>query len=453
VAGHHAAGAPPRGGPADLIVKRIAPAGVAIAAALAWSGCGSSPPSSCQRPTSPPATLSGNDRRSPAIATDGAGAAIVAWESLAGLGIEATSRDAAAQGWQPPVTISAAAAHDVSVAMDPEGGAIAAWQRQPVGGTERIEVADRRPGGAWTAPTVVSAAGTRARQPVAGLDGRGDAIVVWRRDTTGDRAVIEVTERAAGGGWTAPRVLSGPDVRARRPRLAVAPDGAAVVVWEERVAGVARIGAASRLPDGTWSPPARVAGSVAESHEPDVAIGADGHATAVWIGDDGDGAGVFAADSPGDGSWARPQLLAHGEAPPREVPRPGRADTGADVAALPDGRTVAAWTLYDAGADVVATATGSGGTWTPARRISHGSVAGGVQVAALAGGGAALAWEELDGGLIRARTTRVDGARNGCVDLSVARSETGGVRVAGGAVPLVAFVDLNRSRVQVAPIP
>jgi hypothetical protein len=78
-----------------------------------------------------------------------------------------------------------------------------------------------------------------------------------------------------------------------------------------------------------------------------------------------------------------------------------------------------------------------------------------VQVAVLAGGVAAAAWEELDGGLIRARVARlaVDGAPLVCADLSAARAESGAVRLVGGSAASVVFVDFNRSRVQVAPIP
>jgi hypothetical protein len=387
------------------------------------------------------------------IAGDGAGGAVVAWGSLAGRGVEATVRDRASAAWDRPVTLSAPAARDVDVAMDPAGDALAVWQRQPVGGAERIEVAARAPGARWGAPTVISTPDRPARQPVVEMDGRGAAIVAWRRDSGGENAVIEVAERAPDGRWSRPRALSDPHRRARRPRLAVAPDGAAVVVWEERVADVAAIAAASRLPDGSWSAATVISGQVAKAHEPDVAIGASGDATAVWIAGDDDGAGMYAATSRSDGSWDAPQRIATGDAPPHEVPRPGRAGTGADVAELPDGRVVAAWTLYAGGADVVATATRTGGTWSPPRRVSRSDIGGGVQVAALAGGGALLAWEELAGGLIRARTARVADGPGECVDLSGARSETGGVQVAGGAVPLVAFLDLNRGRVAVAPGP
>ena len=434
-------------------MKRAAALAAAGAAALAVAGCGSPEPSSCRPPDAAPTTVSGSDRRAPVVANDGAARAVVAWESLAGRGVEATVRDRASAGWGPPVAISAPAARDVDVAMDPAGDAIAVWQRQPVGGAERIEVAARPPGGAWSSPTAISAQGTRARQPVVDMDGRGGAVVAWRRDSGGVNAVIEVAERGVDGRWSRPRALSDPDRRARRPRLAVAPDGAAVVVWEERVDGVAAVGAATRTPGGRWSPAAVISGAVVKSHEPDVAIGASGNATAIWIAGDDDGAGAFAAASRSDGSWEAPRRLAPGDAPPREVPRPGRAGTGADVAVLPDGRAVAAWTLHAGGADVVATATRTGGTWGSPRRVSRGGIGGGVQVAALAGGGALLAWEELGDGLIRARAARVASGPAGCVDLSAARSETGGVHVAGGAVPLVAFLDLNRSRVAVATSP
>jgi hypothetical protein len=40
-----------------------------------------------------------------------------------------------------------------------------------------------------------------------------------------------------------------------------------------------------------------------------------------------------------------------------------------------------------------------------------------------------------------------------CADLTGARTESGAVRLVGGSAPSAVFVDFNRSRVQVAPIP
>jgi hypothetical protein len=65
-----------------------------------------------------------------------------------------------------------------------------------------------------------------------------------------------------------------------------------------------------------------------------------------------------------------------------------------------------------------------------------------------------ITWEELDGGLIRARAELVAADRGaGCSDLSAGRAETGGVRSAGGSAPVAVFVDLDRGRVKVADLP
>jgi hypothetical protein len=177
----------------------------------------------------------------------------------------------------------------------------------------------------------------------------------------------------------------------------------------------------------------------------------------VWIGRDDQGIAAFVSERTDGAAWSAPRAVGRGSARPRELARPGRADTGPDVAILPDGRAVAAWTLVQDGANRLGTAIrDANGRWdTPIGQPGAGGPAGGAQVAPVAGGGALLAWEELDGGLIRARSQHIavgDGTER-CADLSTARSETGGVRLAGGSAPAGVFIDLNRGRVRAANLP
>lgn len=436
---------------------RIAAAGSAVVALVAvlavLSGCASTAgSSSCAPPSASPQTLSGADRRDAVAATDGGAGAVAAWESTTGGPIEASLRSGS---WSVATPVSRDGARDPSVAMSPGGAAVAVWQWQPVGRERTIEVATSRADGTWTAPATLSAPEASARDPQVAVDGTGHATTVWRRDTDGDHAVVEVAEQEADGDWSMPRSISAGEVRARRPRLAVAPDGAAAAVWEQRVDGTQGVAVATRSSSGAWSAPSVVSTGVRSTQEPDVAIGPLGAAVAVWIGRDSSGIGVFAATNDGQTGWSTPVPIGRGDDRPRELSRPGRADTGADVAMLPDGRPVAVWTLVQGGANRLGAAIGDGaGRWTELPAPGSGGPAGGVQVVPAAGGGALVTWEELDGGLIRARSESVgsDGG-TGCRDLSAGRSETGGVRPAGGSAPIAVFIDLNRGRVEVADLP
>lgn len=400
-------------------------------------------------------TLSGADRRDPAVATDGGARAVAVWESGTGGPIEASMR-MADRAWTAATALSRDGARDPSVAMDPAGDAIAAWEWQPVGGSRTIEMSSAGPDGIWSPPTMLSTPGAAAHDAQVAMDGTGRAIVAWRRDTTGPDAVIEVAERRVDGAWGMPRPISTDGARARRPRLAVAPNEAAALVWEQRVDGNRAVAAATRSPKGTWSGPTVVSAGVRRTQEPDVAIGPLGAAVAVWIGRDDQGIGVFVAEHADGAAWSPPRGVGRGNDRPRELARPGRADTGADVAVLPDGRAVAAWALFRGGENRLGTAIRDAhGSWiAPSDQPGAGGPAGGVQVAPMAGGGALLAWEELDGGLIRARVRRIAAGGGGdrCADLSAARSETGGVRLAGGSAPAAVFIDLNRSRIRVADL-
>lgn len=380
---------------------------------------------------------------------------VAIWESLTGGPVEGSVHTT--DTWSTAAPLSGRYARFPSVAVSPNGAAIVTWQLPFSAHTTTVQVTTRDTGGMWSAPVDVSPPGTHAREPRLALTGDGTALLVWRRDTGGGDTVIEATERPPGGQWSPPRGLSDPTVRAKRPRLAIAPNGAAALVWEQTVDGRLTVVAATRDPDGRWTDPVTLTGATAAGHEPNVAIGPTGTATVVWIEETSGGAAVMAASRTAGGVWPAPVVIGRGSALPHETPRPGRAETGADVAALPDGRIAAVWTIVDGTTNrAQAAVTRPDGTWTAATALSKpGAAASGVQVVALAGGDAAAGWEELDGGLIRARVARLaqDGSVSLCTDVTAAVAESGAVRLVGGSAPTAVFVDLNRSRVQVAPIP
>jgi len=446
-------------GRGDSHVNRTRVVGLAAAvvavAAIPLSGYGTSNRPSCATPSSPPATLSGNDRRDPVVASDGGSGIVAIWESLTGGPVEASARTPTGT-WSAAAPLSGPYARFPSVAVSPAGATVAAWQMPESVQTTAVQVTTRDASGVWSPPFDVSPPRRHAREPQIALTGNGTALLVWRRDTTGGDTVIEVTERPLGGQWSTPQTLSDPSVRSKRPRLAVAPNGAAALVWEQNVDGRLTVVAATRAADGRWSAPLTLSGAD-EGHEPDVAIGPTGTAAAVWIDETENGAAVMAASHSEDGTWSTPVVIAHGFALPHETPRPGRADTGADVAVLPGGRVAAVWTIVDDGTNRAQSATTRpDGTWAAATALSKpGAAASGVRVTALAGGGVAAGWEELDGGLIRAHVARLapDGSAPRCRALTAAVAESGAVRLVGGSAPTAVFVDFNRSRVQAGPIP
>ena len=389
------------------------------------------------------------------MASDGGGTVVAVWERLTAGPIEA-AHIRPDGSWSRPVAISGDDARDPAVAVSPGGATTAVWQQPVDRDTTRIFAADRGADGRWGAPVPVSPAGAHAREPQIATTGDGTTIVVWRRQSTGDRTVIEVVERAPRSPWGTPRRVSTTTARALRPRLAATVPGAAAVVWTQQIDGDERVAAATRTASGQWSSEVVLTGAGQQGREPDVAVAPTGDATAVWVGEDTQSVGAFSASFTPSMGWSPALALARADARPRELARPGRAETGADVAALVDGRFVAGWELTtDDTSRAVVAARAPGGPWTAPRELSRAhAVAGGVQVANAGAGIVAAAWEERDGGLIRARAAFVsaDGDVRQCHDLTAAVTESGSVRVATGTSAAAVFVDLNRNRVQAAVV-
>ena len=84
--------------------------------------------------------------------------------------------------------------------------------------------------------------------------------------------------------WTLPQALSSPSVKATGPRLAVAANGDATVMWRQRSAsGVVRMVASTRFGGGPWSSPTSVSGGgTANKTQHALAMNPVGGAVAVW---------------------------------------------------------------------------------------------------------------------------------------------------------------------------
>jgi hypothetical protein len=133
--------------------------------------------------------------------------------------------------------------------------------------------------------------GVTSEPPEVAVDDGGNAIIAWSRDT-GDRDLVEVSERPAGGGFPPPamaRILS-TNVATHRstgPALAMVPDGRALVLWTHRIgAGSPEVQYSERT-GTTWSSPQLASKPTEAARLPDVAVAANGAAVASWIADVG----------------------------------------------------------------------------------------------------------------------------------------------------------------------
>jgi len=171
-----------------------------------------------------------------ASAGDAGGDAAVIWTT--GGRVTASTRSPSA-GWSSAVGLSPAGetAFSPAVVVRPDGGFVVAWVAQRSGDVV-VEASVRAPGGAWSAPVVVSAQGVYSVGAVqVAVDAAGTVLAVWGQATTLNTPRVVSASLPAGGGWSAPVTLAAPTGTAiRQVSVAVNAAGAAVVGWT-RTAG------------------------------------------------------------------------------------------------------------------------------------------------------------------------------------------------------------------------
>src|SRR3954447_23932123 len=146
----------------------------------------------------------------------------------------------------------------------------------------------------WTSQPYqrVSQAQTNGDLPRVGADAAGKAVLAWR-EADGGKDRIRVATRTPGGYFTtvafpAGGFASAAGTDANKPRVAVAPDGSAMVVWDRLIQTnptvIRAVEGVYRSQLGAWGPVETIAtggGPIGG----DVAIDAQGNVTVAWIED------------------------------------------------------------------------------------------------------------------------------------------------------------------------
>lgn len=203
----------------------------------------------------------------------------------------------------------------------------------------------------WGLPaSTLSTVATTAQAAQVAVAPDGTTTVVWSQTnpTESSSTVIMAATRLRGqAGFGAPQRISGPALGAHvEPKIAVGPDGTAVVVWKEggidEIFATTRAAGQTSFPDDAPQLLYPASGSLVLS--PDVAAAPDGSFTAVWVA----GTTVMAATrlAGETGFSGSPDLLGTGDGV--ELPR---------LAAAPDGSIVAVWTGVTAGVGATQTRT------------------------------------------------------------------------------------------------
>ncbi len=200
-----------------------------------------------------------------AMADDGGAVAI--WETYARVGesstnwvLHAARRARFGSSWGSASDLSPPLVspfnHAAKVAMDPTGNAVIVAQ-QLGANPARTESALTSPAGSdlWSAPQLISTAGTTASSPRVTVDGSGLATAAWADFTSGSGGIFVATGQIPANVWTPPVRISLPGVLAGDPEVDTNRAGNAAVTWQ-RIGGSGAVEATVRPGSSSpWSTP------------------------------------------------------------------------------------------------------------------------------------------------------------------------------------------------------
>ena len=260
---------------------------------------------------------------------------------------------------------------------------------------------------AWLSASKLSRPGQSAEAPQVAVDAQGDALAVWQRfSVEAGEQIIEASSRPAGSGsWQPALPISGAKAESSLPQVALDAEGDATAVWLSKEGTKYSIEASTRTgPTGSWQTPVTLAelGETPPAEpRPDLAENAQGEAVAVWHRLEGPTTIVEASSRPAAGaSWLAPKTLSENG----EDMHP--AEVGIDAA----GDATAVWEGKGVDSQIEAASRPAGGEWQPQGPIS-GELANEPRVAVNARGDAVAIWERFEGSEIIEAATRPAGAK------------------------------------------
>ena len=250
-----------------------------------------------------------------------------------------------------------------SVVSAPDGTTVAAWQRRDdgCGGVTRVEVAVRLPGGAFSAPSVLSNAAAESVDPALAVDASGTAIAVWV-----ENGFISYSQRPPGGSFAPAQTIPASSV-AGAPAVAIG-GGTVVVTW---IAGSNTKVAVKPAGSATFDPITTFATAGEPSFDPDVAMNEAGDAVVSWRTEGVTLDSVRAAARPAGGAFTAPLATVF------STPLDGDHIDLPKVALDPLGRATLLWAHYDSAVArhvIRSSARSTSGDFGPSEAVSDPSL-------------------------------------------------------------------------------
>jgi hypothetical protein len=174
----------------------------------------------------------GQNAHEPQVAIDPDGDAVATWSRWDGsdMIVQAAER-AAGDDWSAPDDLSEAGLlpEAAPVAIDAAGNAVAVWRHSGVL-TGVLQAAVRPAGGEWSEPDDLSAPGQNAVNPAVATNGAVGAVAAWQL-FDGAEYRVQASVRPPGGEWSEPENLSAAGEDAGLPDLALDAAGNGIAVF------------------------------------------------------------------------------------------------------------------------------------------------------------------------------------------------------------------------------
>jgi hypothetical protein len=179
-------------------------------------------------------STAGDNAREPEVAMNAAGTAVAAW-SIMGGGVQAAVRSPSG-AWSAPEQVSALgqSAADPALAIDSNGNAFAIWQGPGTSG-QVLRAAVRPPGGGWSPSKEVSAEEEGFISYDLEAHASAGVVATWTRKLGPMAYGVQAAVRPPGGGWSEPEDLSAAGENAGLPDLEFDGAGNAIAIWGREV--------------------------------------------------------------------------------------------------------------------------------------------------------------------------------------------------------------------------
>jgi hypothetical protein len=252
--------------------------------------------------------------------------------------------------WSPVSEISTGnkSAGTLQIAVDPTGLATAIW-RIYNGSKDIIQASTSQNGGEWTDIVPISNLTDANSSPAIVVNDFGLVTAVWQSESIfSTTSVIQYSTSQSGGEWTAPTALSSVGGASRNPQIAVDANGRATAVWSGHNGSNYVIQARSSLNGAAWDDSYTISKPGQTSLNPQVAGNQAGLTTAVWTSNYGSTTEIQTSTSQSGGTWS---------ATPTTISNPAQRSSSPQITVGLNGRATAVWSSDNGTGNVIQTST------------------------------------------------------------------------------------------------